>query len=53
MNNNLSKKMGELRGRKKDKAFRKLSKRKVRYSAKQEITNPYHCGNNGELYKDQ
>lgn len=37
MNNNLSKKMGELRGRKKSKEYIKLSKRKVRYTSKTEI----------------
>lgn len=37
MNNNLAKKMGELRGRKKSKKHQKLSKRKVRYTAKKEI----------------
>lgn len=39
MNNKTSKKMGELRGRKKDKSMQKLSKRKVRYTAKKEIQN--------------
>jgi hypothetical protein len=37
MNNNLAKKMGELRGRKKSKENIKLSKRKVRYASKTEI----------------
>jgi len=37
MDNKTSKKMGELRGRKKDKSMKKLSKRKVRYSSKKEI----------------
>ncbi len=36
MNNKTAKKMGELRGRKKDKVMKKLSKRKVRYTAKKE-----------------
>jgi hypothetical protein len=31
MNRTIAKKMGDLRGRKKDKAYKKLSKRKVRY----------------------
>lgn len=39
MNNKTAKKMGELRGRKKDKYFIKLSTRKVRYSAKKETKN--------------
>lgn len=37
MNNQTAKKMGELRGRKKDKSMIKLSKRKVRYEAKAEV----------------
>ncbi len=37
MNNNVAKKMGELRGRKKSKSHIKLSKRKVRYQAKKEL----------------
>jgi len=36
MDNKTAKKMGELRGRKKDKSAKKLSKRKVRYSSKKE-----------------
>ena len=36
MNNKTAKKMGELRGRKKSKEHIKLSKRKVRYTAKLE-----------------
>lgn len=31
MDNQKAKKLGELRGRKKDKSYKKLSKRKVRY----------------------
>jgi len=37
MNNKTAKKMGELRGRKKDKAMIKLSKRKVRYTKRMDI----------------
>ena len=36
MNNSTSKKLGELRGQKKDKSRIKQSKRKVRYTAKKE-----------------
>ena len=36
MDNKTANKMGELMGRKKSKAHQKLSKRKVRYTAKKE-----------------